>query len=137
MKYAMAMEFAAGLESGKYKQGAGALRRSTGEHCCLGVACEIAVAKKLTHRYNPPETTIVGVERAGLYTYGSWECPEQAFMPPDVVKAFGFATRDGRRKDGGDIVFLQGKFKSLLEANDAGVPFSDIAAFVKKHWELL
>lgn len=30
------------LRSGKYKQGAGALRNSKDEFCCLGVACDIA-----------------------------------------------------------------------------------------------
>lgn len=36
------------LESGKYMQGSGALCRSNGingmEYCCLGVACEVAIA---------------------------------------------------------------------------------------------
>ena len=53
MKKEIAEKWVAKLRSGEIKQGTGFLRRSTGERCCLGVLCDMAVeAKRYPGAYN-------------------------------------------------------------------------------------
>jgi hypothetical protein len=127
MKQDKAMELVAALRSGNYTQTKGSLRRVNAEtmraeYCCLGVACEISK---------------VGGFQQSFYRISETEGSE-VHLPNSVREYFGFNTVSGSRTDG---IYLEmgppGLFLSLLEANDFGRSFVEIADYIEKNWEHL
>lgn len=101
------------LESGKYKQGRGALHRR-GRHCCLGVACEV-----LLNRGVPMET----VERNNTTFYDSCYLD----LPPIAVEALGLNTALG------DFEGPVNKSCALTSLNDSGRRFKTIAKVIRSN----
>lgn len=108
MIYERAMELAEALESGKYQQTTGRLRKSN-SFCVLGVACEISKIGHWSDDLWPvyeTDSTTIGTD-----------------LPPEVIDYFGF----------GDVSYY-----SLARANDGGcLSFKDIAQIIRKNWEFL
>lgn len=120
-----AMELVAALRSGSYRQGFKVLRRVDNSFCCLGVACDIA---KVTPWHDEPELGSpyyeIGVERK----YGS--------MPKLVMNHFGFYGSSGNvQPSQPPLQTSKGEFSCLADANDAGVPFTEIADLIEQRWE--
>lgn len=82
------MKFIKALESGKYKQGRGALAKRDGprgkfDFCCLGVACEVAKANgcEVSVKLSDDKTRRLYDDMSGV-------------MPRSVQKWYGFKGRD-------------------------------------------
>lgn len=103
-------EWAERLESGKYKQGRGALRRDDGTFCCLGVLCEIAV-----------EAGVIPQPIQTVWTGGKFAYDGQTNLLPESV--FTWA----------GLPNMSPVFSGhiLANANDQGTTFSSIATWVR------
>lgn len=66
------------LRSGKYKQARGRLETSGGEYCCLGVACDVAIANGIDIDRQ--------VSKYGAVRYGE----TTSVLPRKVAAWFGF-----------------------------------------------
>lgn len=107
------------LESGKYQQYRSALRHVVDGYCCLGVACDIYDATEVDgtgwssrdNEDNDPEVRYLG---------------ESAYLPMSVMEWFGF------RDHAGNSLNL-GLMDSLIEMNDDGVSFIEIAKVLRSH----
>ncbi len=98
------------LESGRFKQGVGRLK--TGDYyCCLGVACEIQ-----------PD-----VEYDEVRGYGKDSDRNTQVLPEFVRERLGLRGCDGSIS-GSDKLY---GFSMLASANDAGVSFEQIAAYIR------
>lgn len=106
------------LESGDYKQGTANLR-SKDKFCCLGVACDLFFEGETKVWYN----STVYYEGIGY----------DAFLPPSVVTKLNMLNNEG---DFGDLGVFYG-YSSLWEVNDDGVPFAEIAAFIRANPKLI
>lgn len=122
-----AAAWVAALRSGLYRQGQNVLRRKAiddgpDEYCCLGVACELAVAAGII----PPakEDTGVMISLGEVYLYGD---SYSTRLPPTVAEWLGL------RDCSGEFQPLDGKRNSntLASLNDDGVDFEAIAAVVE------
>jgi len=101
------------LRSGKYKQCSGVLTELNGQnepvaHCCLGVACDLFL--KSGGKLKTKDAR--GVRH---YEHLSGELPEP------VMKWLGLADSEGRCT----------RQKSLVNKNDTGTSFSDIAKIIE------
>lgn len=121
MIYERAMELVVALRSGKYEQGKDQLHDGN-KFCCLGVACEISDKGKWDRN---DYYSIEGIERA----HGN--------LPRTVQRYFGFKTDYA----GFDFIFRPSNdvigYASLVDMNDAGRSFSEIADFIERYWEHL
>jgi hypothetical protein len=99
------------LRSGKYKQARGVLTDRDGGHCCLGVACELAVELGITTRHK---------YEAGV-RYGE-DGTSMATPPLEVQEWLGLLDQWGsfRNEEGGFS-------DALTEMNDNGASFEEIA----------
>lgn len=109
----------AALRSGKYKQGKQLLNRD-GEYCCLGVACEVAMEHGLA--------LDKVVDMGSTFYNGS-----SGVAPQELQDWLGLINSTGRIKDalafgGGGV----GSIVSLVEMNDTGYTFEDIANYIEK-----
>lgn len=100
------------LRSGLYRQGHHRLKRGflNPSHCCLGVLCEVASLEGLV---TPKQTGL------SLHTFVSTEGGSifGEFMPPgNVMKWANLDTKDAAH---------------LVEMNDSGKPFSEIADYIE------
>lgn len=93
----------AALKSGKYEQGQGRLRSSADKYCCFGVLCDIL----------GKEWEMI----PGMAVPERWKCEGHAGWPPDSVV-------DGTK-------IGQSYAQILIELNDGGSSFSEIADFIK------
>jgi len=119
MKKAVMKKWVAGLRSGKYKQGRGALNRS-GNLCCLGVLCEVLKAPKKTEdRY-----TTYNDADDGHYA-------RRGILPESIMNKSGIKSCDGE-------VSLPSGTVSLTVLNDErSRSFKQIAAFIERNWKKL
>lgn len=95
--------------------------------CCLGVACEVAMANGVEMT-----TEIKGATK--FYNGGS------AYMPQAVVDFFGFKNSHGASyTENGPVLMTtsKGLKGSLAQANDTGVPFDEIADLIDANYEIL
>jgi len=125
MDYDKMRMWVAALRSGKYFQGTGALNRGD-EYCCLGVACEVAMANGL------PVTKDRNVN--GEIGYDG----QTAFLPEVVKEWFGMKYETGEfdnPKAGED--YDEPKTLELHELNDEGMPFDEIADVIELNWRKL
>lgn len=97
-------QWAQALEGGWYKQGVGSLAANDG-YCCLGVACDLAVAWGVIERFDRAEANLA--------------------MYRPVRSLFGLVTEKG------DYVDELGKERCLSEDNDNWIPFPEIAATIR------
>lgn len=117
------------LRSSKYKQGQGSLRakgESGTEFCCLGVLCNLHAQAHPEIAANQPAT---------------WEyMGEQAILPRAVRDWAGMNSCDGSYSGptpGRVGAPLVGGAPSLIDDNDAGVSFAQIAAIITDHMDEL
>jgi hypothetical protein len=122
--------WAEALRSGRFKRGRGALHvvdrhNNQDEFCCLGVACEVAIAEGINVSRNE------AVSQAGhvVYQYGNpGETPDNRAFPPEAVaEFFGLHNAKGAvvRQDNGE------KTTYLSWLNDEGsLTFDEIADII-------
>jgi hypothetical protein len=107
------------LRSGEYVQGERALE-THGEFCCLGVACDLfrQLGGRLSRRINAFGEIEYGPDR------------DVSALPAIVQKALGLASADGdlRRRS---VQVAMAPRDNLADANDAGLPFPEIAALIE------
>lgn len=124
----------AALRSGKYTQTRGVLCRTAPSmagpigHCCLGVACEVAIENG------------VNVHKAPCTAYSpGTECMEydhaRIDLPVSVRDWYGFQSRDGLYQ----LALYGGSQarRSLSADNDHGRTFHEIADFIDANFERL
>jgi len=70
------------LRDGSWVQGRERLRNGGDEYCCLGVACEVAIANGCV--------VTVGQHDNGFYVYDGFS----DFLPPSVREWYGFVSPD-------------------------------------------
>lgn len=126
------------LRSGDYTQGSGVLRTPSGDFCCLGVLCEIAVEAGVI----PPAKKTEALDGTALgYHYGT----ETGVLPEAVIKWSGLGDSEGTYEmDDEELSERYGDFAnrdsyyrktSLINANDSyGKNFSQIADLIEKHF---
>ncbi len=138
-----AMKLVAALRSGRYIQGAEYLARD-GKHCCLGVACVIADIPNRVEitdaEFEEPEDVggeLELVEKEHRTTY--FDGKHDMDLSPAAMSHYGFHDPAGGRRDGARLGFpgFEKTFRSLADANDAGVPFTLIADYIELNWEAL
>ena len=116
------------LRSDAYQQGEGALRVGTPDDekpslCCLGVACEL-------YRLNTGkgEWQYIGCVDDGD---DNWKfMDESGVLPAQVKHWLGLADDEGTFLPSGGELELG--LVSLLESNDEGMPFAEIANLIEK-----
>lgn len=121
MKKAKAMKLVKALRSGEYEQGRGNLVDSADRFCCLGVACNVS-------------TLPLEWERVG----NTWRMGGTSVDLPDQIQdEYGFFNSSGTRRDGQYTKIRGGHYDDLVDANDSGASFEDIADYIEKNWEML
>ena len=98
-------ELVEALLSGKYKQTKGALRIGD-KFCCLGVACDVS--------------------RLGKWKVNNY-LNKRDYLPNEVMDYYGFKSVDGSYLSSTEFSVL-----SLINLNDNGISFEEIAAVIKK-----
>lgn len=121
----LAFALAAELESGHHEQTKGFLCRTDGSKCCLGVATWMTPVQFSTTQDN------------GKYRFETAAGSEVEVLPTEALSYFDFYAPAGRRRDDDRIVFGNHEYGNLAEANDDGVSFRDIAAYIRKNYEFL
>lgn len=145
----VADRWVAELRSGKYQQTTGYLNvvRSENEghpggFCCLGVLCEIAVSDGIVSHAG--EELMDNGE--GEYAFMNYGDMSSALLPYRVLNAYRMesSTVSLDRSQISEFVELNHYAHlayldqmSLVDLNDAGVPFSAIANIIEKYWEEL
>jgi hypothetical protein len=139
MKYEAAMALADALESGVYKQchnnlGQVGLPEWNGEehNCCLGVECRLAGAPRTVLETTADSNSLIRAIR-----YGEGGHASIGFLPVSVQLAHGWQSHNGEFVDGSKFEYAGGCFETLLNMNDAGVPFAVIAKAVREKWKVL
>jgi hypothetical protein len=128
MRRDIAELWAEALESGDYPQAKGFLVVVNSQdepigYCCLGVLTELAQAQGVQLRVET-QTENQRTRRC-LYFDGSY-----SFLPP-AVKAWA------QMKDDDMVSVTFPAPASLVELNDNGIPFTQIAQAIRDNWEIL
>lgn len=108
------------FEGRKFKQGTKTLRKFVEDkslHCCLGVACEIY------NKMNPKSRLKIGRSN-GTFDYDG----ETGGLPSKVVKWLGIKTKNGELQPA-----VKNFRSNLVDMNDGGMPFKEIAKVLRKH----
>jgi hypothetical protein len=122
------------LRSGEYTQGRGCLKSTSGNHCCLGVLCE------LYDKNNEEKLAKLEVEGMVFFNENS------RLTPMKVVDWAGLHSSDGSINNSGlsDIygfglnsLELPELWESLANLNDRGSSFQQIADFIEQNVERL
>jgi hypothetical protein len=106
------------LRSGEIKQARASLGKVTGERCCLGVLCDMAVEEKII-----PPPKVCSHSKDELSYKG-----EEGILPTVVKDWIGLFTADGMF-DGDDSI---DKVHCLTDLNDDGMPFDKIADVIEE-----
>lgn len=123
MKQEYVKQWVEALRSGEYKQSQGQLRTDEG-YCCLGVLSAI-VKDEIGGCWNRNDNT----------PYPQWEFiigtdVSQSLLPQEIVELVGMQTNEG--------TFPWSVFDwSLIDMNDSGKSFEEIADVIEKHYEEL
>ena len=117
-----AMRLVKTLRSGTYKQGQDTLVDENDCFCVMGVVC------------NESETDLEWWQRFD----GEWCIDKENYLlPPKIQKEYGFYDNAGARADG-EFIKIKGKeYISLIDANDNGVSFEDLADYIEKNYKVL
>jgi hypothetical protein len=126
MKKSVADKWVEALLSGKFKQTTGSLKKTKGKssgHCCLGVLCAISNLGKWNRQGNTEERTFLGASE---------------FLPREVEEWAGMTSDNGNcsisiEQDDDDFV----TYDNLVEMNDDGRTFKEIAEVIKKNYKKL
>ena len=144
----------AALRHGGYVQGKYALQRNRDygtpsgvakTYCCLGVACEVAMAAGVDLQYvGPSEGDRDRKDGVGVYSWGDGTSKEinGETLPEVVMQWLGMKTNDGRFEMPHDewVKYLDGVMvgsvslnavRTLVSLNDAGVSFDLIADLIE------
>lgn len=124
-----AVKLVAALRSGKYVQGKRSLKNKTSDgvirHCCLGVACEIAIEEGVI---SPPveSTPYSGNPDYVVYIFDNEDMPKESNVLPHKVQAWlGFAHLNGQ------FVAEWNQPQWLTALNDRGTSFEEIANIIE------
>ena len=110
------------LESGEFKQGMENLQSINDQACCcLGVACRIFELP--VKEFNVQGSTSV-------YSFGKQL--ERQYAPPEIIELLGLYDKCGDVRGFHEIEEFSGR-RTLVGANDDAIPFTDIAAAIRKH----
>lgn len=120
------------LNSGKFKQGEGALKKkvsgsNVAEFCCLGVLCDI-VQKEVGGEW-------IGAN--GNSEAFATQLDERGdFLPAEVMDLVGMKSEDGEYT-GVVIGPNEDEILSLASLNDSHYSFKEIAKIIKRKWRSL
>lgn len=113
MKHAIKKLWVEALESGKYKQGTGCLRKGN-SFCCLGVLCDLCRKEK-------------GLKWKRSSKWSNWYFfNEESFLPFEVQKWAGLDSSNP------DVEFDGDTFR-LSNLNDDGHDFKEIAKAIREN----
>ena len=133
MKQSIMKKWVRALRSGKYKQGKGTLkqynRKGEAEHCCLGVLCELYNQQM---RKNKKKTlTETTHENNSDFTCGYTRFGGRCDDLPKIVREWS------GMKTGIGIIDENKKDNNLVDFNDSGYSFKNIAYIIEQNWEKL
>lgn len=119
-------QWAAALRSGEYKQGTGCLRSRDDCYCVLGVACDVAFKQRM-------------ISGAWVEYDNDFACGTTgviAFMPQALATMIGMGV-DGSMRDRYDllvpiVIDKDRSYVSLLDANDNGATFEELAQVIEE-----
>ena len=110
------------LRSGTYKQGQNTLVDENDCFCVMGVVC------------NESETDLEWWQEFD----GEWLIGRDSYqLPKKIQKEYGFFCSGGSRRDGNELVIGGQGYESLMDANDNGVSFEDLADYIEKNYKYL
>lgn len=127
------------LESGRYKQGRRSLRgRAFNEWCCLGVACDLIIQHNLLPGAKWTRASVDGGRCFATDGKSMSEAlPPASFLPvmfdipPGALQHMDFVTTASIfRVEPNDYT----RHDTLYHANDAGVPFTQIAQIIREQF---
>ena len=119
------LEWLDALESGKYKQGTKNLKykllKGTIKYCCLGVGCELL---------HLPSASFSLKTGRKVYEFVTYKCNNANLAPPELIEAL-------KIRDGGGFIInnITTKVSSLVDMNDSGCSFKEIAKFCRENPE--
>lgn len=114
----------AALRSGDYKQIRKRLHDGEDGYCCLGVACDVSGLGEWNGR---------NMTEGGLYT--CFYLGEEEKLPKDVMNYYNFHDSCGEIKRGKPNHSWMNDHHHLIEANDSGVTFYQIAVAMEQYPE--
>lgn len=116
------------LRSGKYKQGAGALRVGD-KYCCLGVLCQLLAEEA----YIPVSSSGVTGEDGGIVVYDG-----TTTLPSSLTVAIAFGANvvraGGENWNVYDPRSPSHYMTSLAQLNDSGMSFAEIADVIEEQF---
>ena len=122
MKKDKAMQLVEVLRLGTYKQGQNTLVDENDCFCVMGVVC------------NESETDLEWWQEFD----GEWLIGRDSYqLPKKIQKEYGFHSPAGSRVDGNELVIGGQGYESLMDANDNGVSFEDLADYIEKNYKYL
>lgn len=135
MKKEIAELWAGALRSGKYAQGVGCLRRVehkdnqiTSQFCCLGVLCDLYDST----RWGPPSN---GQKEGHAISYMYGENLPMGGSSHALPKGIRiWAGISGGRSRGTATLSMENE---LIQLNDVGRPFEEIAEYIERNWEVI
>lgn len=118
------------LRSGQYTQGTGCLANTDGEHCCLGVASEMAFEAGIVRR------SVIG---ARIYfknlDAGENDTGASSYLPYHAAKWMAADDTDGiSAQTNPHITDSSGVTIYLANLNDDGFTFEQIAEIIEEHF---
>jgi len=129
------------LQSGKYIQTTGALSKVFEDpkgtqvtYCCLGVACDIynkfLISEGKSDRWGTP-FTLEGTDGklVGYMDNGKDEDIQESILPREVAQWLGLASQAGTYFSSSIKNLIEGE-ASLIDLNDAGIEFGELADFI-------
>lgn len=140
MREHIALEWAARLKSGEYKQGKHRLCRldvpvdgkSSTEYCCLGVLCEMYMDYNETDDSFTHDNSVDVMEDGKDYSVRSYD-GQTEFLPWCVQDWAGMTANSGR--------FPLDRYRSqicdLSAMNDDGATFEEIAKAIESNWKAI
>jgi hypothetical protein len=111
------------LRRGEFIQGTGCLRQP-GNHCALGVACEVFRRQTGQGRWVQVGRRFSFVASGEGRGYGRWG--ETAMPTPEVTRWYLHDPQDPRLEDELNMLFQE-----VAMRNDRGVPFEELARMIE------
>ena len=105
------------LRSGKYEQGEGALHED-GHYCCLGVLCDISNLSAWS-----------GLNNSDYINVGD--------LLPETVRQWAEMNSSSGDNEIALTEDIEAVSESLVDKNDRGVSFEEIADFIEDNWKEL
>ena len=109
------------LRSGEYKQGMGVLREEDNKFCCLGVACDISGLGEWKYDLEDSD----GINLSYVIEESVKKYSNDGLLPLPVQFWVGLRSNAGDAFESG----------SLIQINDTGSSFKEVADFIEKEPE--